>query len=548
MFIKQTKNATGQTYYHIVESYRRDGKSRHRTLMSLGKVKEDKLEQLLELIKKHLDIASALSAIKNIDIKKTFILGPLLIIEALFKKLGLYELLKEIKAKHPKMQLDFIKIVFTLVVSRFVSPCSKLRLFSHWQDLFYPEFLEKNIDLHTIYRCLDVLATHKEDIEKALYLKGKAQMRFFSPCDVVLYDLTTLRFESVVKGDGKLRQFGYSKEMRNDCTQVVFGLLTDTEGLPVGFDVYPGNTFEGSTVPDIVSKLSQKFQIRRFILVGDRGLFSKSNLSCFQEQKKEFIVGLKLGLLKDHHDEIYDLKNYRFMNEDKSLGFYETNYEGYRCLVTWSKKRSERDKKVREDILSKLKGKLSKKSINTKDFISNSNYKKYIHHPDTKGKPELNKEAILKEALKDGFFGVITNVRDLDAKEIIGNYKQLWKIEDAFGELKGTLKTRPMFHWTDKRIMGHLVLCFLAYLCEAYLGKKLRDRGVRLENKGTKKRLVQSRNLTVSEAMNDLKEVRAVPLSFKDKTLWVRTDISGHSTEVFKALGVKIPSKHLKIE
>ena len=545
MYIRQTKNAQGHIYYHIVESYRKGSKVRQRVLMSLGKAKDEKLEKVLELIKKHLAIASTLSLAKDIDIKNTFILGPLLIIDGIFKKLGLDELLEDIKKKHPKAKFHFLRIVFTLVVSRFVSPCSKLQLFSHWQDLFYPRLLEKDIKLHDIYRCLDMLSSHKEDLEEKLYLKGKSQRVLFNECDVVLYDLTTLRFESVRKDLGKLRQFGYSKEMRSDCTQIVFGLLTDTEGLPVGFNVYPGNTFEGSTVSDMLSKLSQKFQIRRFILVGDRGLFSKENLSYFQEQKKEFIVGLKLGLLKDRHDEIYNLKNYKFMNEDRSLGFYEMSYNGYRCLVTWSRKRAERDKKVREDILLKLKEKLSKGRIKTKDFISNSNYKKYVCHPHAKGKPELNQDAILKEESRDGFFGIITNVRDLDAREIIGNYKQLWKIEDAFGELKGTLKTRPMFHWTDKRILGHLVLCFLSYLCEAYLARELRRKGVVLKSKIVKDKQIKSRPLSVREAMKQLKEVRAIPVTFKDKTIWTRTDITGNVCDVFRAIGVKIPSKYL---
>ena len=104
-----------------------------------------------------------------------------------------------------------------------------------------------------------------------------------------------------------------------------------------------------------------------------------------------------------------------------------------------------------------------------------------------------------------------------------------------------------MFHWTDKRILGHLVLCFISYLCEAYLSKKLYEKGIKCKDKlmtGQK----QSRQLSVSEAMLKLKEVRAVPVTLKDKTLWMRTDITGYATDVFKAIGVKIPAKQLKVE
>ena len=97
MFIKKTKNSRGQTYYHI--AYWKDGKSKHRTLMSLGRAKDTRLEDLFKLISRHLDVISANQLAKKIDVKDTFILGPLIIIDALFKQLGLYELLAELKKK-----------------------------------------------------------------------------------------------------------------------------------------------------------------------------------------------------------------------------------------------------------------------------------------------------------------------------------------------------------------------------------------------------------------------------------------------------------------
>ncbi len=544
MFIKKTKNSRGQTYYHICESYWKDGKSNHRTLMSLGRAKETRLEDLLDLISRHLDVLSASQIAKKIDVKNTFILGPFLIIDAIFKQLNLYGLLTDLKQKHRKVQFDFVKIVFTLVISRFVEPCSKLKVFSHWQKLFYPDFLKKELHLQDIYRSLDILSKHKEDIEKSLYHRDKAQLSFFNECDVILYDLTTLRFESTREDLDNFRRFGYSKKKRSDCTQVVFGLLVDTEGMPLGFDVYPGNTFEGKTIPSVMTKLKKKLKIRRFILVGDRGLFSNKNLELFKDRGHEFIVGLKLGLLKDRQAEIYNLKNFKWMNED--IAIYETEYKGYRCIITWSRKRAERDKKVREDILSKIEVQLSKKSISVRSFLTNSNYKKYLIHPKSKRKPTLNKSAIDESERTDGFFGIITNT-DLSSEEIIMNYKQLWKIENSFRELKSTLKTRPMFHWTDERILGHLVLCFIAYLCEAYLTKKFHDRGIML-NQSVQDKTVKPRPLTVLEAMKQLKEVRAVPVTVKDKTLWIRTDITGNLADVFKAIGVKIPPKQLKVE
>ena len=158
-----------------------------------------------------------------------------------------------------------------------------------------------NLGLHQIYRAMDLLCEHKEEIEKGLFWHNRDLLN--QKVDVVLYDLTTLRFESVREDLGKLRRFGYSKEMRTDCTQVILGLLVDPEGIPLGFEVYPGNTFEGKTLEDIVKKMRNKFNVRRFIFVADRGLFSAKNLEeirdrCGENAQEggEFIVGMKLGV------------------------------------------------------------------------------------------------------------------------------------------------------------------------------------------------------------------------------------------------------------
>ena len=126
------------------------------------------------------------------------------------------------------------------------------------------------------------------------------------------------------------------------------------------------------------------------------------------------------------------------------------------------------------------------------------------------------------------------------------SYKELWKIEDAFGELKGNLKARPMFHWTDKRIIGHLVLCFLAYLCEAHLTKKIRAKGLSLKSPAINNKSLKPRALTVVEAMKELQEVRAIPVKVGHRMVWIRTDISGNAASLFRAMGAGIPPKLLK--
>lgn len=548
MYLKVTKNSAGQAYYHLVESFWADGKSRQRTLLSLGRVGdggEEKMDEFVAAISKHRDVLTVAQLANEISVDQTFILGPLLILEKLFERFGINDVTSEIVSAHPQLELDFRKTLFTIVACRFVKPGSKLKIFEHWKNLLYPEMIDTELPLHHLYRTLDLLAEHKEDIEKSLYWRGRDLLS--EPTDIVLYDLTTLRFEST-KQTEELRRFGYSKEMRTDCTQVVFGLLLNTKGIPLGFEVYPGNTFEGKTLEGIVKKMREKFKIRRMIFVADRGLFSAKNLLVLKQDDGEFIVGHKLGSMKAaEKNAIYDLNKFKWIVPGSLAVFETTTADGDRLIVTWSMVRAERDIKTRKDILAKIERKLgSKKQLTTKALVSNTNYHKFLKGLEG-GKPEINQAAIEVDSKKDGFFGIVTNVKDMSAEDIVMNYKELWKIEDAFGEIKGTLKSRPMFHWTDQRIIGHLVACFLAYLCEAHATNLLREKNIKLKSKAIEDGQTKQRMLTVPESMRELNEVRAVPVKVRGQTIWCRTDIAGNAAAILTAVGARIPAKILKV-
>ena len=399
MYIKITKNQRGYAYYHLVEAYREDGKVKQRTLMSLGRVEDNKLEQLSEAISKNLETVNILNLSKEIDISDTYILGPLLVLDRILETLGIKSVLQNVLSQHKRLQFDFEKVVFTQVCSRFIKPVSKLSLYDNWFSRMYPELIDSQVDLQHIYRSLDILADHKEEIEKFIYQWNKDL--FTINIDVVLYDLTTLRFESTREDLGELRRFGYSKEMRTDCTQIVLGLLTDTDGIPLCFEAHPGNTFEGKTLQGIVEKMRGKFSIRRFIFIADRGLFSFDNLDHIRADRGEFIVGLKLGSMsKLCQKDYYELSKSNWINEN--FAFYETTLNEDRCIITWSKSRSERDNKAREEILEKIRQKLAEEKKLTKKFITNRNYKKYLKI-ESKDHCELNHKAIAEEAKRTVF-------------------------------------------------------------------------------------------------------------------------------------------------
>ena len=176
----------------------------------------------------------------------------------------------------------------------------------------------------------------------------------------------------VLKAGGLRQSWLYPLISLSDCTQVIFGLLVDTNGIPLGFEVYPGNTFEGKTLSDIEDKMRKKFNVRRFIFVADRGLISKANIKKLSEDNGEFIVGMKLGSLKKmKKEEVYDLNHFEWIHPEE-LAVYETQYEGSRCLVTGSQKRAERDRKSRASLLAKIGKKLSSKGAKASTFISNN--------------------------------------------------------------------------------------------------------------------------------------------------------------------------------
>jgi hypothetical protein len=538
------RNAAGQTYYYLVEAYREGRKVRQRTLVSLGRVEDGKLQELAHAVAKHTEFLAVMDIAKSMSIEQTFVLGPLLILQCLFERLGINQALERIKHKHEQLEISLRDVVFSVIAARFVRPSSKLAIYEELLDQLYPDLVCKDLALHQIYRAMDLLSTHKDDIEQTLYWHGRDLLSV--KVDVVLYDLTTLRFESVREDLGDLRRFGYSKEMRTDCTQVVLGLLADPSGIPLGFEVYPGNTFEGKTLKDIVQKMRTKFRVRRFIFVADRGLFSKENLDELKSNKSEFLVGMRLGQVGKRRPELYDISQFTKVNEDISV--FETTHHQDRCIVTWSKERAERDQKVREDILDKIGKKLSGRTVTAKTFVSNSNYRIFLKGLEEGDRPELDQKKIDEAARKDGFFAIVTNVKDKDAAEIFFQYKQLWHIEDSFGELKGTLKARPIFHWRDRRIVGHLTMCFLALLCEAHVTRLLRDLKEPRDSRAIRDDLIDPRQLSAATVMKELCEVRAVPVTIGKNKIWVRTDIRGHAAAIFQRLGLRIPPRLLKSE
>jgi transposase, IS4 family len=261
MFIKITKSGKYE-YVSVVEAYRdkESGTTRHRVLFNLGRL--DKIKDNPSFQKLLIDLET-LSGIKNrvnlesIEEGNLFNYGYI-VYRKLWERLALTELLQSIK-DNTHIQFDLNTSTFLMVVEHLLRPDSKLGTYGKQNRyLNLP-----HSDLNHLYRSLDILSEHKEEIED--YLFNKEKSLFNMNVDVVFYDVTTFRFESVKKDT--LRDFGFSKENRVNEVQVVLGLLIDRTGRPIGYELFPGNTFEGKTLEASLDKLSERFGIRRVIIV-----------------------------------------------------------------------------------------------------------------------------------------------------------------------------------------------------------------------------------------------------------------------------------------
>ena len=353
-------------------------------------------------------------------------------------------------------------MLFHLVMARLASPKSKRATVS---------LLEKDfgisLDLHKVYRMMDKIDDKVvEKIQKQAYESTKSILN--KKINVLFYDCTTLYFESFTPDN--LKKNGFSKDGKFNQPQVLLALLVTEEGLPIGYEVFPGNTFEGHTLVPILKKIKSKYDLGKVIFVADSGLLSKENRNFLEENNFNYILGARL---KNLPQSIQAKILSTFKDKQKtSENTAEIEYEGKRLILKYSPKRAKKDKKDREEAIEKVQQKLAK-SNNPKSLLSNYGYKKFLNVTG-KSTLEINKERLQTEEAWDGISGIITNTKELSHEDAFTHYKNLWKIENCFRIQKTDLKIRPIYHWTPNRIQAHIAICFMAFSCQQYLSYRLR--------------------------------------------------------------------------
>lgn len=345
-------------------------------------------------------------------------------------------------------------ILRDIVLGRMFSPDSKRGLCRILSEQF-----GRGHDLEAVYRMMDKL--HPEiGRMKELCFKGSCSLVPDKEVQVVFFDVTTLYFESTQVDT--VRNFGYSKDHRFTTVQVVLALASNADGLPLGYELFSGNTAEVKTLLAALENWKRYLPVKEVCFIADRAMFSKANLAALEEAGCTYIIAAKLRTLpQSHKEQVLSQYGYKATVLGNHLAWVkETPYEGKRLITSYKSARAKQDAAGRQEVIGKIKKTIGKKG-STKKFITNQGVKRFTSVQDST--ITLDQTKIDQDALWDGLHGVITNDPHITPAQAIAKYARLWVIEESFRINKHNLKMRPIYHWTPKRIETHIALCYMSY-------------------------------------------------------------------------------------
>jgi transposase len=346
------------------------------------------------------------------------------------------------------------EILRDITLSRMVSPDSKRGL----QKILSEQF-DKDHQLDSIYRMMDKLHLSIPKIKELCFI-GTRSLIPNQEISMIFFDVTTLYFESTELDE--LRNFGYSKDHRFNTTQLVLALATNEEGLPIGYELFSGNTAEVKTLLVAIDSWKSYLNVKDVCFVADRAMFTRSNLQALDESGYSYVIAAKLKTLKQETKEvILNEESYNITVLGNQLAWVcDLEYEGKRLITSYKSSRAKNDAHERSMILQKIAKTLGSKG-STKKLVSNSGVKKYTSMQDSSAIIDDNK--ISQDELWDGLHGVITNDHKLTPQEILAKYARLWVIEESFRINKHNLQMRPIFHWSPRRIESHIAICYMSF-------------------------------------------------------------------------------------
>ena len=407
-----------------------------------------------------------------------------------------------------------------VTIARFADPSSKLRT----SQMLTKKFL-KPLSANQIYRLMDDLIEQEEAIKKSIFESTK-KLTHKQSIDLLFFDVTTLYFES--QKDDDLRNFGYSKDGKKGEVQVLLALATTSNGLPIGYTLFPGNIGEVDTLLKSLSDWKKNFTIGKVTVVADRAMMSEDNLKKMEEAHLNYVVAAKLKSLPEKlKNEILSRKHEISIEVDKEpMQVQEHQYKGRRLVVSFNESRARKDKRDREKLIAKLKAKLGKNNqANPKKLITNNGYLKFVNEQ-AKGKVILNEDKITYDELWDGLHGIITSKKEAPAQELLREYRRLWIIEESFRINKHSLSMRPIYHFRSKRIKAHILICYLAFAVARITQEKVR---------------IFDESISVEKIREEIEKIEISILEDKTsgKFYQLPSKMSGQAKLIYRAIGAK---------
>ena len=512
MRLSITNNKNSSSFY-VIKSVTVDGKRTSKVIERLGNYEEVKIkangEDPIVWAKKYIDTLNKQEKennnILNIpfyknkilekNTKYTFNVGYLFL-QDIYYSLGLNNICNDITNKH-QFKFDLNSVLSRLIYSRIIFPSSKLKTLELSNN-----FIEQpNFDYNHILRSLEVISKETDFIQAELYKNSK---KYSKRNDKILYyDCTNYYFE-IEQEDG-IKQYGVSKENRpNPIVQM--GLFLDGDGIPLAFNINPGNTNEQITLQPLEKQIINDFNNASFVVCTDAGLASNSNRKFNDKENRKFITTQSIKKLKDYLKEwmfdktgwhipsipnpidLSNLDNDEELQEKfKDTVFYKErwiNENGLeqKIIVTYSLKYKNYQKNIRNSQIERAQ-KLINSNPKSISKPRQNDFKRFIEKTNTTKDGivaeetyyNLNQEAINNESKYDGYYAVCTNLEDT-AEEIIKVNKNRWEIEESFRIMKSEFKARPVYLSRDDRIKAHFTTCFLALTIFRYLEKKIKSK------------------------------------------------------------------------
>lgn len=384
------------------------------------------------------------------------------------------------------------EVLLVLVAYRLIAPGSEWRLHRQWfgqsalGDLLSAD--ASLADPHKLYDCHDRLLEHKQALFD--HLTGRWRDLFNLTFEVLLYDLTSTYFESdPPQDDNDKRRFGYSRDKRKDCVQVVIALVVTPQGFPLAYEVMAGNTKDSSTLQEFLDTIEKQYGKAQRIWLMDRGIPTEKVLEQMRHSDPpvKYLVGTPKGRLTSLEKALLD-KPWQQARPGVEVKLLNQADELY--VLAQSADRVHKERSMRRRQLKKLWARLKKlstmKKLEREELLmklgaakqqSPSAYRLVQVEVDKERAAftyRLDKEKLRRQRRREGRYLLRTNLTETDPAKLWSLYLQLVNVEEAFKNLKGDLAVRPIFHQSEKRIEAHILISFLAYCLHITLTERLR--------------------------------------------------------------------------